>query len=155
ARIQDHAVENVGIGERDPERHACAAGESAEVDALRIDRVTPHDVLFRKNGERLPPAQHALVVTRLRGTDEYDAALFEHADPGRRNALRVPGRHEHEQPIAVRGLLRRYVEDELFLGEIDRLLAQDLSHFGGERRYLCGFERRQKTAGKFLIAAER
>src|SRR6266853_2266533 len=61
ASVEQRAVEDIGISERESQGNPCATGETAEVDLLRVDRVLRHGVLCRKQCQGLT-AIHGMSV---------------------------------------------------------------------------------------------
>src|SRR5690348_18434228 len=77
AGVQQGTVEHIRIAERDPQRDARSARESADEDALLIYGIFADEVFFCAEGKRYAAAQHVGGVTGLCRGDEDDPIVIE------------------------------------------------------------------------------
>jgi hypothetical protein len=155
AGVEKRAAEEVGIAERQAQRDARTPREAADVQARGIDRVALEDVVGREQRQRLAPRDDVRLVPRVRSAHIDDAGAVQHLRPPGRQARLFPGRHEHQQAIAVRRGLRWHVQHELLGAEIDRLLDELFVRLRKRRLHLCGGERTEHAAHQLRVGGQR
>ena len=74
---QQGAMEQVRIAQRDALGHPRTTGKPADIDAPRIHRILPHDVVDRQQGQRYAAVEHIGIVAGIRGADVDHAVAIQ------------------------------------------------------------------------------